>query len=104
MAARFDDLERRGDQRLYAREAARFVLHVLHDPQRALQLGQADWAFQRAPEDARVFLEAALAAGHPEAATRVLDFVATTGLEDPAVRAMARSATAQIATPAGRRH
>jgi len=101
MAARFADLERRGDRRLYAREAARFALHVLHDPQQALQLAQADWAFQRAPEDARVFLDAALAAGRADAATPVLDFVASTGLEDPAVRAMASSASAQLA--AGRR-
>jgi Tfp pilus assembly protein PilF len=102
MAARFADLERRGDQRLYAREAARFALHVLHDPRQALQLAQADWDFQRAPEDARVFLDAALASGRAEAATPVLDFVAATALEDPAVQAAAKRATAQIAPPAGR--
>jgi Tfp pilus assembly protein PilF len=102
MAVRFTDLERRGDQRLYAREAARFALHVLHDPRQALQLAQADWAFQRAPEDARVFLDAALASGRAEAATPVLDFLAATALEDPEVRAMAKRAAAQIAPPAGR--
>jgi hypothetical protein len=104
MAARFADLERRGDQRLYAREAARFALHVLHDPRQALQLAQADWAFQRAPEDARVFLDAALASGRAESATPVLDFLGATALEDPTVRAMAKRAAAQIAPPAGRQH
>lgn len=102
MAARFADLERRGDRRLYAREAARFALHVLHDPRQALQLAQADWVFQHAPEDARAFLDAALASGRAEAARPVLDFVANTGLEDPVVRALARSATAQRAAPAVR--
>lgn len=93
MAARFADLERRGDHRLYAREAARFALGVQHDPQRALRLAQDDWAYQRAPEDARVLLEAALAAGQVGAAGPALDFIAASGLEDPRVRALARQAT-----------
>jgi hypothetical protein len=75
---------------------------VQHDPARALQLAQADWAFQRAPEDARVLLDAALAAGRPDAAKPVLDFIAANGVEDPAVRARARRITAQIALMTGR--
>jgi len=105
MASRFADLERRGDRRLYAREAARFALDVQHDPRRALQLARDDWSFQRAPEDARVFLAAALAAHQPQVAQPVLDFVAATRLEDPAVRALVRQAKTVIASahPSGRR-
>jgi hypothetical protein len=58
-----------------------------------LQLARDDWAFQRAPEDARVLLEAALAAGKPAEARPVLDFIATTGLEEPEVRALAKRAS-----------
>jgi Tfp pilus assembly protein PilF len=93
MASRFADLERRGDRRLYAREAARFALAVQQAPNLALQLARDDWAFQRAPEDARVLLEAALAAGKPAEARPVLDFIATTGLEEPEVRALAKRAS-----------
>lgn len=97
MASRFADLERRGDRRLYAREAARFALDVQRDAQHALQLARDDWTFQRAPEDARVFLAAALAAGRPQEAAPVIAFVEATGLEDPRVRALARQAKARLA-------
>lgn len=88
MQSRFRDLEARGDNVLYAREQARFVLHGLHDPSRALKLAQNNWTLQRAPEDIRIYLEAALAAGQPAASQEVLDFVARTKLEDPVVRAL----------------
>ena len=39
-----------------------FALHLEHDPQSALDLAQRNWQLQRAPWDARVLLEAALAA------------------------------------------
>ena len=102
MAARFEDLARRGDRRLYAREAARFMLAVQHAPRAALQLAHEDWAFQHAPEDARVFLEAALAAGQPDAARPVVDFVTATSLEETHVRTLAmRAARTLAATPPG---
>jgi hypothetical protein len=94
MASRFADLERRGDRRLYAREAARFALTVQHAPGLALQLARDDWSFQRAPEDVRVLLEAALAAGAQ--ARPALEFVAATGLEEPEVRALARRLEAAL--------
>jgi len=96
MASRFRDLEQRGDSRLYAREEARFALELQHDPNRALQLAQADWSYQRAPEDARILLQAALAAGQPAAARGVIDFLGRTYLEDPDIRALAAKAAAQL--------
>lgn len=95
MASRFRDLEQRGDSRLYAREEARFVLELQHDPARALRLALDDWSYQRAPEDARILLQAALAAEQPEAARDVLAFLARTGLEDPEIKALAARVSKQ---------
>ncbi len=97
MASRFRDLEQRGDSALYGREEARFALELQHDPARALKLAQANWSIQHAPEDIRIYLEAALAAGQPASAQVVLDLLAKTHLEDPKVRALAAQVTAQLA-------
>ncbi len=96
MASRFRDLEQRGDKRLYGREEARFVLELQHDPTRALQLAQDNWVIQRAPEDIRIYLEAALAAGKPASAKPVLDFLQRTHFEDPIVRALAARVSKQL--------
>jgi tetratricopeptide (TPR) repeat protein len=96
MASRFRDLEQRGDSRLYGREEARFVLELLHDPARALKLAQANWIIQRAPEDIRIYLEAALAAGKPASAQVVLDFLKQTQFEDLKVRALAAQVASQL--------
>ena len=69
------------------REEARFLL--AGDPEAALRLAQANWASQREPWDARVLLAAALAAGQPQAAAPVLEWMAATGIEDVALRALA---------------
>ena len=71
MARRFAAIDQRGS-RTYQREEAGFALYVQHDSLRALQLAEEDWQMQHAPEDMRVFLAAALAAHHPEAAQPVL--------------------------------
>ena len=100
MASRFRDLEQRGDSRLYAREEARFVLWLLHDPARALKLAQDNWRYQRAPEDMRIYLEAALAAGQPASAQPVLDFLRQTSLEDPGIKALAGQVASKSAASA----
>lgn len=97
MASRFHDLEQRGDSRLYGREEARFALVLQHDPARALRLAQGNWTIQRAPEDIRIFLEAALAAGQPAAARGVLAYIAQTRFEDPRTQALAAKVSAAIA-------
>ena len=99
MASRFRDLEQRGDSRLYAREEARFALELQHDPARALHLAQANWAYQRAPQDVRIFLQAAIAAAHPATARDVLGFTARTRLEDPAIRALAAQVSSKRTAP-----
>lgn len=96
MASRFSDLEQRGDSRLYGREEARFALHLQHDAARALRLAQDNWRIQRAPEDMRIYLEAALAAGKPSAAQSVVDFIRATGFEDPTVRSLSAQVTKAI--------
>ncbi|MBX6420096.1 MAG: tetratricopeptide repeat protein [Nevskia sp.] len=89
MAARFADEARRGS-RLYLREQARFVLEVERDPARALALAQDNWRSQRAPEDARLLLAAALAADQPAVAAPAVALVERTHLEDPRVRELLR--------------
>lgn len=92
-AARADELRSRfaagrlrGDA-VSQREEARFLL--AGDPEAALRLARANWANQREPWDARVLLAAALAAGQPQAAAPVLEWMAATGIEDVALRALA---------------
>jgi tetratricopeptide (TPR) repeat protein len=81
LRARFEAAHLRGDN-VHQREEARFVLHLLHQPEEALRLAQANWQIQREPADARVLMEAALAAVDVSAAQPVLDFLRRTGLED----------------------
>jgi Tfp pilus assembly protein PilF len=88
LSARFDAARRRGDA-LHQKEEARYLLAVAGDPQRALPLAQANFAVQREPADARVLLEAALAAGQPAAAAPVLQWMADSGVESRALTSLA---------------
>jgi len=89
MAARFEALRQRGSD-YFGREEARFALQLQHDPQTSLEMAKRNWAVQRAPWDARVLLEAALAAHQPRAAQAVIAFIEQTRLEDPVVLSLAR--------------
>jgi len=84
MAARFAAMDARGSH-VFQREQAGFALHVQHDAPRALALATENWTVQRAPQDVRIYLEAALAAHRPDAAKPVLAFVERTGLRDPSI-------------------
>jgi hypothetical protein len=101
MAARFAALAQRGGSDYFGREQVRFAQYLQHDPQGALALAQQNWKVQRAPWDARVFLEAAQAANRPEAAVPVLDFLAQTKLEDPIIEPLARQMRARIGASPG---
>lgn len=81
LSARFADSRLRGDAR-HLREEARFTLHLLGQPQKALQIAQENWNVQREPLDARIFLEAALLSGNTSAAQQVLDWLKAVKLED----------------------
>ena len=85
---RFDAARRRGDS-VHLREEARFNLHLLDRPGEALELARRNWATQREPADARILLEAAIAAGKPAAAQPVLDWIERTGLEHVGIQALA---------------
>lgn len=84
MQARFAAMDRRGSH-VYRREEAGFELYLRHDPAGALKLAEQNWTVQRAPKDMRIYLEAALAAGQPQAAQSVLDLIGHSHLQDPAI-------------------
>jgi hypothetical protein len=73
----------------HRREEARFALHLSKRASDALRLAEANWTVQREPWDARLLLEAALAAGAPISARPVLDWLTTSHLEDDQIRRLA---------------
>lgn len=73
--ARFDAARLRGDTS-HRKEEARALLALRKDAARALPLARDNWAEQREPADARVLLEAALAARDKGAAAPVLKWLA----------------------------
>jgi tetratricopeptide (TPR) repeat protein len=81
VAARFEAARRQGDT-LHLRDAARFALEIEHDGARALDLARQNWAVHKTPYDARALLAAAIACHNPAAARPVIDWVASTRLED----------------------
>jgi tetratricopeptide (TPR) repeat protein len=95
MGARFEALRLRGSE-YFGREESRFALQLQHDPQAALDLALRNWQVQRAPWDARVVLEAALAAKQPQAAAPILEFLQKTRLEDPIIDPLARALRGQL--------
>ncbi len=82
----------RGD-RVHLREEARYTLEILDKPDAALALALDDWRVQKEPLDARIVLEAALAAHQPAAARDVVDWIAATHLEDERLAVLARQAS-----------
>ena len=88
LAARFDAARQRGDT-THRKEESRFVLALQGDVPRALALAQQNWREQREPADARILLEAALAARNLAAAQPVLDWMKTWGVQSVALQALA---------------
>jgi hypothetical protein len=60
-----------------------------------------NWQVQRAPWDARVVLEAALASKEPQAAVPVLEFLQKTQLEDPILEPLERELRSQLSATSG---
>ncbi len=85
LGERFAASRARGDS-LHRGDEARFLLHIEKNAEDALRLAESNWQVQREPRDARVLVEAALAAARPQAARPVVDYLRSTGLEDPALR------------------
>lgn len=80
----------RGDT-LHRQEESRFQLRVERNPARALDLAVANWAIQREPYDARILLEAAVAAGRRDAAQPVLLWLEQSRHQDPQLTALVRA-------------
>jgi hypothetical protein len=89
LANRFEAAKLRGDT-THQKEEARFALGVQQQPARALLLAQQNFAVQREPADARILLEAALAAGQPEAAAPALRWLADCGIESEVLHGLAQ--------------
>src|SRR5438093_1005067 len=85
LKSRFDAAAMRGDK-LHQQEEARFNLYLLGQRPRALALAKEYWTLQREPRDARILLEAALAANDRKAAQPALDWLAPTGYRAPYLR------------------
>ncbi len=88
LQARFDAARRRGDA-THEKEESRFVLGVLGDAKRALDLARRNYAVQREPADARALLEAAIAARDPAAAEPVLQWMASSHIESVVLQSLA---------------
>jgi len=91
MAARFDAARLRGDA-THQKEEARFALLVQEQPARSLVLAKENYAVQREAIDARILLEAAIAAHDPAAARPVLDWMARSHVESVALSRLAAAA------------
>jgi hypothetical protein len=85
---RFEDAARRGD-RLHEQEAARWALELENDAAKALAYAQRNYGLQKEPRDAEMLLRAALAANQPMAAQPALEWLKTSGYEDPALQQLA---------------
>lgn len=77
---RFAATRMRGDT-THRAEEARYTLMLRRDVSSALVLAQANFEVQREPRDARIVLEAALAAGDPAAAKKVQSWLQSSGFQ-----------------------
>ncbi len=88
LGARFDAARLRGDS-VHEKEEARYALALLGQAPRALVLARSNFAVQREPADARVLMEAALAARDSAAAAPALKWLADAGLQSAVLQALA---------------
>jgi len=86
---RFAAARLRGDT-THRAEEARYRLHLRGDPKEALRLAAENYLVQREPRDARILLEAAIAAQDPAAAQIVRDWLRSSGFEDDRLRRLAQ--------------
>lgn len=84
---RFAATRLRGDT-THRAEEARYQLHLRKDATAALGLALANHEVQREPRDARMVLEAALAAGQPGRADKVLAWVKASGFQGQPIGAL----------------
>jgi tetratricopeptide (TPR) repeat protein len=99
MGDRYAAARTRGDT-THRAEEARYQLRLRADAGQALRLASANYQIQREPRDARVLLEAALAARDSQAAQGVRDWLRRSGFEDARLRQLGR-ATEQLGPAPG---
>ena len=92
LAARFEAARRQGDT-LHLRDASRFALEIEHDGAGALAFAQQNWDTHKTPYDARVLVAAAIACHDRVAAQPVIDWIATTHLEDRTIDRLVQQLT-----------
>ena len=80
----FDAAALRGDS-VHLREQSRFELQLMHNPKRALTLAKNNWQTQKEPADARIYLEAALAAKDKPELQIIQQWIAKNKLQDAAL-------------------
>lgn len=90
IANRFDAARMRGDV-THRAEEARFELRLRGNPQAALALAKANYQVQREPRDARILLEAAVAAKDKASAQAALDWLRSSRFQDPHLQALAQT-------------
>jgi tetratricopeptide (TPR) repeat protein len=88
LEAAFAAEEQRGEA-VHRREQARFLLEVEDQPTLSVAAALENWAVQREPEDVLVLVNAAKAAGNPDAARPALEFVRAAAQSDVRVNAVA---------------
>ena len=94
LGQRFNASRARGD-RVHLREEARFELAVKSDPINSLALARDNWVVQKEPLDARIALEAAIAARQPKAVADVLTWIESTQLQGEKLAQLAAQVKAQ---------
>jgi len=92
MRERISAAATRGDS-LHQREEAMFTLAIDNDAPRALRLARENWDVQKELADARLLVEAAIAARDRTAAAPVLTWMEATGVRDTHLHALTRTLT-----------
>ena len=72
-------------------EEARFLLYLKRDAAQALAIAAANYQVQREPRDARILLEAAVAARDAKTGQAARDWLLSSGFEDARLRKLAQS-------------
>ena len=85
LADRFTAARARGDT-THRSEEARFELRLRQNAKTAVRLAAENYAVQREPRDARILLEAAIAAQDPASAQPARDWLRSSGFEDARTR------------------
>ena len=98
LRGRFAAANQRGDK-THQQEEARFALEIENQPARALQLAKENWQVQKEPRDARILLEAALAAKNIPAAEPVLSWLKESGIEDQRLLHLKQRLNAPLTRP-----